>query len=71
LDSIKELLKNHGLQLHSISTHLIGQAVCDLIDERHKAILPDYIYGDGEPEAVRQRAAAELIRTGEVAAEWV
>ncbi|MDD2437952.1 MAG: sugar phosphate isomerase/epimerase [Massilibacteroides sp.] len=69
LESIKELLKKYNLQLHTISTHLIGQAVCDLIDERHKAILPDYIYGDGDPESVRQRAAAELIRTGEVAAK--
>lgn len=69
LSKIKALLEKHGLQLHTISTHLIGQAVCDNIDERHKAILPDYIYGDGDPEGVRERAAAELIRTGEVAAE--
>lgn len=68
LEGIKALLKKYDLQLHTISTHLIGQAVCDNIDERHKAILPDYIYGDGEPEGVRQRAAAELIRTAEVAA---
>lgn len=68
LDQIRELIHQHGLQLHTISSHLIGQAVCDIIDERHQAILPDYIYGDGEPEGVRQRAAAELIRTGEVAA---
>jgi sugar phosphate isomerase/epimerase len=45
----------------------VGQAVCDNIDERHKAILPDYIYGDGEPEGVRQRAAEELIKTGKAA----
>lgn len=67
-DDIKELLGKYDMQLHTISTHLIGQAVCDNIDERHKAILPDYIYGDGDPEGVRQRAAAELIRTGEIAA---
>jgi len=46
----------------------VGQAVCDLIDERHQAILPDYVWGDGDPEGVRQRAAEEIIRTGEAAA---
>lgn len=69
LQNIKNLLQQHELQLHTISSHLIGQAVCDNIDERHKAILPDYIYGDGDPEGVRNRAVAELIRTGEVATE--
>lgn len=33
---IKDLLSSYGMQLHTISTHLIGQAVCDRIDERHK-----------------------------------
>jgi sugar phosphate isomerase/epimerase len=48
----------------------VGQAVCDNIDERHKAILPDYIYGDGDPEGVRQRAAEELIKTASAAKEF-
>ncbi len=52
------LLREFGLYCFAISSHLVGQAVCDLIDERHKAILPPEIYGDGEPEGVRQRAAA-------------
>ena len=56
-DHRRTQLKQQGLQCHAISTHLVGQAVCDLIDERHKTILPDYIYGDGNPEGVRQRAA--------------
>lgn len=63
----REQVEAAGLKLFSISTHLVGQAVCDNIDERHKAILPDYIYGDGEPEGVRQRAAEELIKTGKAA----
>jgi sugar phosphate isomerase/epimerase len=29
------LLKKHKLQCFAISNHLVGQAVCDLIDERH------------------------------------
>lgn len=47
---IKDLLKKYDLRLYAISTHLVGQAVCDNIDERHKAILPDYIWGDGDPK---------------------
>lgn len=58
------LLKKYDLQLFAISTHLVGQSVCDNIDERHKGILPDYIWGDGDPEGVRQRAAREVIKTG-------
>ena len=55
--------------MKTISTHLVGQAVCDRIDERHKGILPDYIWGDGDPEGVRHRAAEELIRTARAAKE--
>ena len=63
----RELLEAHGLVCHAISNHLVGQAVCDLIDERHRAILPDHVWGDGDPERVRQRAAEQMIRTAEVA----
>ena len=45
----------------------MGQAVCDPVDERHRSILPERIYGDGEPEGVRRRAADEMIATGEAA----
>ncbi len=63
----RELLEKYGLKVFSISTHLVGQAVADHIDERHKSILPDYVWGDGDPEGVRQRAAEEIIKTGEAA----
>jgi sugar phosphate isomerase/epimerase len=63
----RELLERHGLQCFAISAHLVGQAVCDLIDERHKAILPPAIWGDGDPEGVRQRAADEIGRTAHAA----
>lgn len=66
-DQRKALLKEYGLQLFTISTHLVGQCVCDPIDERHHGILPDYIWGDGDPEGVRTRAATEMIETGRVA----
>lgn len=64
----RAVLDKHDLQLFSISAHLVGQAVCDNIDARHQAILPDYVWGDGEPEGVRQRAAQELIATAQAAA---
>jgi sugar phosphate isomerase/epimerase len=62
-----ELLSDHGLTCHAVSAHLVGQAVCDLIDERHKSILPADVWGDGDPEGVRQRAAKKLITTGKAA----
>ncbi len=64
-----EILNRYGLQCHAISNHLVGQAVCDQIDERHKSIIPAYVWGDGNPEGVRQRAAEELKRTAEAAAK--
>lgn len=62
-----EILTNQGLRSYSISSHLVGQAVCDNIDERHKAILPESIWGDGDPEGVRQRAAQEMKDTARAA----
>ncbi len=58
-----EILLDHKLTCFAVSSHLVGQAVCDLIDERHQAILPPDIWGDGKPEGVRQRAAKKLALT--------
>jgi sugar phosphate isomerase/epimerase len=66
-DEKRARLERHGLQLFSISAHLVGQAVCDRIDERHQAILPPEVWGDGDPEGVRQRAAQEMIDTAKAA----
>ncbi len=64
----KALLERHGLGLWAISNHLTGQAVCDdPIDERHRAILRERVWGDGEAEGVRQRAAEELKNTARLA----
>jgi len=65
----RDLLAKHGLKLFAISNHLVGQAVCDLIDERHKAILPSHVWGDGNPEGVRTRAAKEMQDTARAAAK--
>ncbi|MCP6003254.1 hypothetical protein NL386_37485, partial [Klebsiella pneumoniae] len=63
-----DLLEKHGLKLYAISNHLKGQAVCDdPIDERHRDILPDRIWGDGDAEGVRQRAAEEMKMTARAA----
>jgi sugar phosphate isomerase/epimerase len=64
----RALLDTYGLKLYAISTHLVGQAVSDRIDERHKSIIPDHVWGDGDPEGVNKRAAEEVIRTGQAAA---
>jgi len=41
--------------------------VLDVIDERHKAIVPPYVWGDGDPERVNRRAAAALADTARAA----
>lgn len=64
----KDLLEKNGLQLFCIGNHLGGQAVCDQIDERHKATLPPHVWGDGDPEGVRRRAAEHMKNTARAAA---
>jgi sugar phosphate isomerase/epimerase len=65
-----DILAEHGLAVYAISCHLTGQAVCDHpIDERHRGILPGRIWGDGEAEGVRQRAADEIKDTARAAAK--
>lgn len=61
------LLGDHGLTCHAISAHLVGQCICDNIDDRHKSILPEEIWGDGDPEGVRQRAAVRMADTAKAA----
>ena len=67
-DGQRKILEDNGLQLFAISNHLAGQAVCDKIDERHKAILPPHVWGDGDPAGVNQRAADEMKATARTAA---
>lgn len=57
----KAILHKHGLKTWAISNHLAGQAVCDdPIDFRHKNIVRPKVWGDGDAEGVRQRAAEEM-----------
>ncbi|WP_321888634.1 sugar phosphate isomerase/epimerase family protein [Paraburkholderia bannensis] len=68
LASRREILDRHGLKLYAISNHLAGQAVCDdPIDFRHQGIVRAKVWGDGDAEGVRQRAAEELKLTAQVA----
>jgi sugar phosphate isomerase/epimerase len=62
-----QLLADHDLTCYAISNHLTSQAICDRIDDRHRAILPPDVWGDGQPEGVRRRAAKKLIRTAQAA----
>jgi sugar phosphate isomerase/epimerase len=57
----RAILDKYGLNVWAISNHLKGQAVCDdPIDFRHRDMVSDRVWGDGDPEGVRQRAAEEL-----------
>jgi sugar phosphate isomerase/epimerase len=63
----RALLDKHGLKVFAISNHLVGQCICDNIDQRHKSILSPAIWGDGQPEGVKQRAAQAMIDAGKAA----
>src|SRR5918999_499765 len=65
----RELLERHGLRCWALGAHLVGQAICDPCDERHRAILPPDVWGDGDPEGVRQRAAEHMKDTARAAAK--
>jgi len=63
-----DILNKYNLKCYAISTHLVGQCVADdPIDERHRRILPERLWGDGEPEGVRQRCAQEMMDTARAA----
>ena len=65
-----DVLGRNGLKVFTISNHLKGQVVCDdPIDQRHRDIVSDHVWGDGEAEGVRQRAAEELKNTARLAAK--
>ncbi|MET1035774.1 MAG: sugar phosphate isomerase/epimerase family protein [Arthrobacter sp.] len=64
----RDILDRHGLKVWAISNHLKGQAVCDdPIDFRHRDIVGARVWGDGEPDGVRSRAAEEMKLTARLA----
>ena len=62
-----DLLAHYDLKVYAISSHLVGQAVCDRVDERHKAILPAHVWGNGK--GVQERAVQEMKDTARAAAK--
>lgn len=56
-----DLLARYDLQVAVLACHRIGQAVSDRIEPRHRKILPDYVWDDGDPAGVGERAAAEML----------
>lgn len=67
VQSRRDILNKYNLKCFAISNHLVGQCVCDPIDTRHQSILPARLWGDGDPEGVRQRAAEEIKNTARAA----
>jgi len=66
-DKKRQTLQKYGQEVYAISGHLVGQAVLDSIDERHKGILPERVWGDGDPDGVNQRAIEEMKQTARAA----
>lgn len=58
-----EVLARNDLQLFVIANHRVGQAVSDRVDDRHRDLLPESIWGEGDPEKVSERASQEMVAT--------
>lgn len=62
------ILEKHGLKCWAISNHFKGQAICDdPIDFRHEAMVGPTVWGDGDAEGVRRRAAEDMKNTARLA----
>ena len=60
-------LSGHDLTAPVLGTHRIGQAVCDNIEDRHRTILSEQLWGEGNPEAIQKRASEEMKNAARVA----
>ncbi len=58
-----DLLSRNDLTAMVLGVHGVGQAVCGPVDASAQARLPDYVWGNGDPAGVRQRAAQEMLAT--------
>ncbi|MCW3003424.1 MAG: Xylose isomerase domain protein barrel [Conexibacter sp.] len=67
---VRKTLDDHGLSCSVVTAHLVSQAVCDRIDDRHKPFLPPAVWGDGDPEGVRRRAEERMKDTARAAARF-
>lgn len=57
----KKTLEKHGLKCWAISSHLAGQCIGDLYDERLDAFVPDEV--KGKPDELREWAVEEIKAT--------
>jgi len=64
-----DLLGQYDMKTWAISSHLVGQGICDIIDSRHQEILPTHVWGDGDPAGVTRRAMEEMKDTARAAAK--
>ena len=62
-EGLLELCRRHGLEAPVVSCHRVSCAVADPIDDRHRDLVPDYVWGDGSPAGVRKRATEEVLAT--------
>lgn len=67
---LRAILERKSLGCWAIAAHLIGQAVCDPIEDRHRGMLPPDVWGDGEPEGIHRRAAERMKDTARAAARF-
>lgn len=71
LSKKRAVLDKYGLKCFAINISLVSQCVADrFIDARHQRIIPARIWGDGEPENIRKRAAEEVMNAARLAAEF-
>ncbi|MGE5465141.1 MAG: sugar phosphate isomerase/epimerase family protein, partial [Syntrophothermus sp.] len=66
----RDVLEKYGLKCYAISNHNVGQAICDVIDEKNRFALPAHIWGDGKEEGVRRRAAENMQNAARAAARF-
>jgi sugar phosphate isomerase/epimerase len=55
------LFNQLDLTVPVVSVHRLSQAISDQIDSRHRHLVPEYVWGDGKGEGVRERATEELL----------
>ena len=60
LETTRELLGRHRLDIPIISAHGLTTVLCDPIGPYSQKILPLHVFGDGDPEGVRNRALTEI-----------
>lgn len=62
-----EILADCDLEIYALGVYRVSQAICDRVDERHAELLPDYVWADGNPQAVSDRAVEEVVAAIEAA----